>query len=360
MSYMNFISIDFIPWDSVACVTNLTFFAKLIASAVIPIGVLALISLFLLVPLKIRDRRDYKDDNTARNIRDQWRGKSYRLLLWTLFLLYPATSARILSMFVCRSIDGKSYLMADFTIECGGQDWNQYLPFAIVFLFLYPIGIPVFYFLLLRRYRDKADSSPKIYLALGFLFNAYTKQKWWFELADMIHKLLLTSILPFFPISSQLPFGMAIIIIYLCGILLLCPYVRIIDDRLHMLSQIELFLLLLMGSVVNVAGNIQEGSAIDISLSTLMFMLTFALICFFLYHCLLLFRRIVRNKQRLVAVAIEAEEELVMVTATKNPLRGSVDDDNPILVRHGSETELPSSPSMMSPNERTRNRPESP
>ncbi len=56
--------------------------------------------------------------------------------------MYPAVSSRVLSFFICRTVSGTSYLVADFELECYNSEWYQYLPVALVGLLLYPLGIP--------------------------------------------------------------------------------------------------------------------------------------------------------------------------------------------------------------------------
>ena len=67
---------------------------------------------------------------------------------------------------------------------------------------------------------------------IAFLSVGYAKNMWWFELVDMGHKLMLTSILAFFPSAYQMPVGMMTAILYAIVILLRKPYFRKGDDRL--------------------------------------------------------------------------------------------------------------------------------
>jgi len=85
--------------------------------------------------------------------------------------------------------------------------------------------------------------------AIGFLYAGYRLSAWWFELVDMLHKLFLTSLLDFFPTDAQLPLGMCIAMVYLVTLLRTNPYIRKEDDKLHLLCQIEIMLLLAAGYV---------------------------------------------------------------------------------------------------------------
>ncbi len=132
---------------------------------------------------------------------------------------------------------GTSYLVADFTLICGDEKWNQYLPLAIVAVFVYPIGIPVFLFTSLHSVRKRL-AMPKTILRWGLAYDAYRSVFWWWELLDMISKLFLTSLLGFFPAEAQCGVGMAVCGIYLLAILVAAPYVRRIDDRMCCVVQV--------------------------------------------------------------------------------------------------------------------------
>lgn len=170
----------------------------------------------------------------------------WKLFLFTLFLIYPSVSSMCLRLFVCRNINGTDYLLADFTLECYDSQWRQYAYIDIFFIALYPVGIPVFFFLLLWTNRKRL-TLPDIRIELGFLYEAYSADFWWFELVDMMNKLFLTSFLAFFPSESQLPVGFAWSLAYVDVLLIAKPYVRKGDDRLHLFAQTAIACILLAG-----------------------------------------------------------------------------------------------------------------
>jgi len=331
MQYFNFVNIDFIPWQSVQCATSLGFFDKLIVTGLIPVALALSVFLFVFLPLRVIDRYDYRDDGTSRHLHDIAVAKCFKLLLFGLFLLYPSTSAKVLSMFLCRTVDGHSYMLVDFSIECGGQEWNRFLPAGIIFLIAYPIGIPLVFFGLLRRYRNKRELE-SVRIILGFLFSAYNPRNWYFEMVDMGHKLFLTSLIPFFPTNAQIPVAMVAATLYLIMIITIAPYVREIDDRIHALAQIQIFLLLLLGLTISNNGTMVPGSAIDIALSFLLFLLLIILFLLFLYHGTLFLKKTLQTRLRnenKKAEAAEKSEDVELINhqnlSSKRPIRGSVD-----------------------------------
>jgi len=137
----------------------------------------------------------------------------------------------------------------DFKVQCYKAEWRYWSKVAGLMIIIYPIGIPVFFFFMLFRYRDRL-SEVGVRAQLGFLYDAYPRYMWWFEMADMSHKLLVTSVIAFIqPYSAQLPVAMLIVLSYLLAILIGKPYLRKSDDRLHLVAQLEILLFLVAGNI---------------------------------------------------------------------------------------------------------------
>lgn len=66
---------------------------------------------------------------------------------------------------------------ADFTLECYTERWTKYALVGVFFVLLYPIGVPVFFLAVLRRYRARFDEAG-VRLQLGFLYAAYNDDSW--------------------------------------------------------------------------------------------------------------------------------------------------------------------------------------
>jgi hypothetical protein len=81
-------------------------------------------------------------------------------------------------------------------------------------LLVYPIGIPIGFFVLLYRKRHVL-SDDEVLQTNGFLYQAYHIDMWWFELADMATKLFLTSIIGFFSADYQMPVGICYLVCFI-------------------------------------------------------------------------------------------------------------------------------------------------
>lgn len=127
-------------------------------------------------------------------------------------------------MFVCERVAGVNYVIADFTQQCGSPEWLRHLPLGtlpsyhhtnmthahmtisliesvhmihmmfmfvmnvigIIALMIYPIGIPLFFFFLLRRNRNNL-TDPRVLISLGFLYEAYNHNVWYFGMLHSHH-----------------------------------------------------------------------------------------------------------------------------------------------------------------------------
>jgi len=160
----------------------------------------------------------------------------------------------------------------------------------ILVILIYPIGIPALFFYILWRNRGRLQ-APHIRLQYGFLYDAYTEQMWWFELMDMFNKLFLTSILAFFPSTAQIQVGMVWIVIYIMIILIMQPYLRKGDDRLALICQCALFVLMLMALILTSPQKDYDATT-DTLLSTLCIGITIFFVMCFIFQTTNVIRKI--------------------------------------------------------------------
>ena len=69
---------------------------------------------------------------------------------FTMFLVYPTCSQAIFSYLVCDELDGagedgQRYLRVDFSIDCNSTEYYLFLPYVLVCVAIYPIGVPLLY-----------------------------------------------------------------------------------------------------------------------------------------------------------------------------------------------------------------------
>ena len=83
----------------------------------------------------------------------------------------PTASQAIFSYFVCDTLneageDGMRFLRVDFQIDCNSAGYWLFMPYVIMMLLVYPIGVPILYMVLLYRHRHLLAELRQLELAL--------------------------------------------------------------------------------------------------------------------------------------------------------------------------------------------------
>lgn len=280
IAVFNVANFDFVQWTRFGCVVPIDFYDKHLAVAVFPLFGLFVLFMLYLAP-KIWDyyQNSHDQSNERKMIYHKGKRKFMKMFVFTLFLIFPSVSSVVLKLYKCEQVEGHWFLWEDFTVTCYTDEYYARAIMNIVFVLLYPIGIPALLCTLLYRKRKRL-LKPSVRIELGFLYHAFEISQWWFEIVDMSHKLLLTSVLMFFPSSAQLPVALTILIAHLMVILINAPYTRKGDDRLHQLVQIVLFLMILAAYTLEAEES--YGDATDVLLTVLFVFMTISIFFFFI------------------------------------------------------------------------------
>jgi hypothetical protein len=93
----------------------------------------------------------------------------------------------------CRDLGiAGTYLRSDYSVNCDSPHYQFFKIIAIFGILLFPVGIPLLYFFLIRYRRH-----PLVTDCAQILYGNFDKSWKYFEVYDLIRKLLLTSILLF-------------------------------------------------------------------------------------------------------------------------------------------------------------------
>eukprot|EP00457_Paulinella_chromatophora_P000030 gb/GEZN01000030.1/.p1 GENE.gb/GEZN01000030.1/~~gb/GEZN01000030.1/.p1 ORF type:complete len:3581 (-),score=336.49 gb/GEZN01000030.1/:465-11183(-) len=282
MRALDFLNFNIIPWDAVQCAVNVDYFTQLIVTVVsVPAGLLVC-QIMLMLPMKFLDYYKFGGKAGLRR-RRIFRLKYWKLVIFTLFLIYPSVSVTICQMFQCDLVNGVHYMKADYSLECFDHRWDSFLPLGMTALVIYPVGIPMIFFYFLSVQKFRLYTSSKVLYRYAFLYQAYHPDAWWFEIVDMTIKLAMTSVVGFFKLRWQMPVALAFIFVFFTTVLFWDPYVRVVDDRLQHLSCCILVNIILLGYTI-----VELGGKIDIVtewvLSILLLTLQFGLFGVFIFH----------------------------------------------------------------------------
>jgi len=277
ISYLGFINFDYFlsQITSAQCFPVITYYRELLAILLTPLVIAALVIVLYLIPR-------YFEILCFRHASIQERQRSkmrfWKMTLWTLYLIYPGISFTVLGLYVCRSFQLYSststtsgyvdLLWNHMNVVCHTPTWNFYALVCIGFIILYPVGIPLLFYTLMRVNLGHLY-EPRIRAQIGFLYAGMKQGLWWFELLDCLNKLFLTSLLPFFPTEAQLPLGMCICVLYFMLSIYLNPYIRMSDDLLHQLVLTEILLILVCGWVFYSTSGFSDADNLSVSITLL-------------------------------------------------------------------------------------------
>lgn len=335
ISFFNVANFDIVQWTRFGCVLPITFLEKHLVVAVFPVALILGIFLLYLFPksLSYLIRKCYvRDLYSEANLRSSYQRsiqKFTKMVLFIIFLIYPTVSSIILKLFSCRTVEGVPYLSADFRIRCDSEEWKARAKLNILFTIMFPVAIPLFFAIILF-YNRRRLHYPETLIKLGFLYAAYFDDVWWFEIVDVLHKLSLTSLLIFVPLDYKIATGLGIVLCYLILFLVVRPYIRKGDDRLHGIVLTEILLILLAGYVFRESGRIDH--KMDIVLGVLFICITMGLVIFVVLQIgsvILKQIKISRKKSSDSNLRTQMDRKIRRIRADPN-LRGVMFSKNPL------------------------------
>jgi hypothetical protein len=266
-------NLDFMAITPTECYRKTTYYHSLAFTTLSPLVLLAAVALYA----KVR--------NAARS--QTATGKKYSIaaafvFIW--FFVFPACSTKTL-VFWYQHDGGKvgwdgggAYHRADLSLRYGGPEHARWQIFAIFMVFLWPIGTPATFFLLVWRHRhrinplgaelgkmDKAEFNARTKILTDadiriekykMLWLAYKYEHWYFETVVCMQRLLLTGFM-----TLVYP-GTALNVIYALVIVLVSlkiftyyePYMDYTDNDLTEAFH-WVFILLFVASLVLVSGS---------------------------------------------------------------------------------------------------------
>jgi hypothetical protein len=125
--------------------------------------------------------------------------RSLPLMLLGSFLLVPGTAARVFKTFLCDPFEfgeetTRRYLHDSLDVSCDADDYTATQFIAVVFVAIWPVGVPVLYSALLFASRESLQNGDQTRLsrATTFLSADYVSYAFWWEPVEMCRKLTLT------------------------------------------------------------------------------------------------------------------------------------------------------------------------
>lgn len=206
--YQDFISIiDVVNMNigfllSLACIVSTDYHERLLFATLGPIGILSGMAVLYVVAMK-RNAHSLAASRVVKR-------KFLSLTLFIVFFVHSSVSHTIFQAFMCEAMDdGKTYLMADYTLECTTNRHRGFMAYAALMVIVYPIGIPASFswWLLRNRHTLSIQTDSSSYsgglLALKDLWDPYKPHRFYFEIIEYARRIALTGLSVFiYPGSS--------------------------------------------------------------------------------------------------------------------------------------------------------------
>ena len=176
MSQVGIINIDIGALMPLKCIFPLNFMHKLLIQTIGPLTVIFGLEAFA------RSARKASSEKKALASAEADGEQPIELFLaqmasdtsfFLLFLLYPGSSSKIFQALFCQYFsgegeDGQGFLRVDFEISCDSPLYVGFIfPYAIIMLFVYPIGVPAYYATMLFRNRAELRTLRHLELSVS-------------------------------------------------------------------------------------------------------------------------------------------------------------------------------------------------
>jgi hypothetical protein len=177
-----------------------------------------------------------------------------QVLLSIVFLLYPGICAKLFRLFKCTDYSGTFYLDADLTVRCFEGKHAEYTRYGIVGMLVYAFGIPLGLFTVLfwqRRaiHTDIQQTNTAMVARWGQIYAGYNADVYYFEIIEMMRKMILTGALALIEPGSllQIFLGILICAAYVVILIHASPFRVGMDNILAESTGAQLFATLMIG-----------------------------------------------------------------------------------------------------------------
>ena len=191
------------------------------------------------------------------------------LFMFLTFTFLISTSTAAFQYFKCHEfpeadVGTRRFLYKDYSVDCDSTRYKVYVPYALLMILIYPIGIPLFYWLMLSKkkhvlsdeeavMREASADFPTIG-HLTFLTQAYKSKYYYFEVLECVRRLMLASVIGMLPADGVVAptLGILLCFVFLYVFIDFRPYRNADDSNLGVILQYSITLLFLAGLLTKV------------------------------------------------------------------------------------------------------------
>jgi hypothetical protein len=165
------------------------------------------------------------------------------------YLTLPTITTTVFGLFPCDDFDnGNSRLRSDLSIDCKAGDRGVWQTFGYLMVGIFPVGVPLMYWVLLYRMKDRLKGEDRIndekLRGILFLWEPYKKEYWWWEVFETVRRLAMTGFLSTIDPGSftQITAGSMMATLYTIYLAWSRPFNELRDNIIAILSGILLVL----------------------------------------------------------------------------------------------------------------------
>jgi hypothetical protein len=266
----------------VTCSTNSSFNAidGLVFETVYPVVVV--VGLWLMRSAHLSVRRT-QDSVFLQHISSRY----FNVILVFTYVILPVVTMTIFQTFSCQDVDPDDvkfgedrYMTVDYSVSCSSPTYRFGLVWAIVSIFVYPVGIPLYYFYVLYSARHDIKSRETIssegakwsrnahLQSIKLLFEFYQPHLWYWEVIETIYRILITGVLVVVSqgTGAQIIVGIVVVLFYLKVCDIYQPYEDPKVQSLRHICQWQIFFVFFLALILKADFSSVDELALDILL----------------------------------------------------------------------------------------------
>lgn len=192
---IDLISLDLNWIPLTGCIMEIGFHERLVVATTLPIALLAVFG----VTFRVARALHWRSDAALQRVTQ----RHLSMVILLTFLVYSPVSSILFQMFSCDELDdGKTYLRADYRIECDSSKHEALQVYAVLMMILYTAGIPIFYATILYTNRKvlmdgKAREDDAVAKSISNLWELYKPNRMYYELVECARRVSLASVVVF-------------------------------------------------------------------------------------------------------------------------------------------------------------------
>lgn len=218
------------------------------------------------------------------DILSQIGSRYFNIFILFMYLILPIVSIAIFQTFSCQDVDPDNiesgadrYMNVDYSVSCSSSKYQFGFTWAIVSIFVYPIGVPLLYFYIL--YSSKHDISTRLLplsppetasrrarlMSKKLLFEFYEPRFWFWEVVETIHRLLLTGVLVVIGqgTGAQIIVGFTVALLFLKLIDIFRPYVDSHVQHVRVMCQWQIYFVFFLALILKADFQSVDRGAVD-------------------------------------------------------------------------------------------------